>query len=684
MKLSQPGTGASQFGMLVKGAYWAAMIIIALVAMGSYMTVQQMLASHQRQTALSSLVNDQKVLSQRIVFLGVAAERAATARKPILVAALRDALEQFDANHDRLTGPDSAFHPGSLDGLLFGPPYHLDYYSEKLSRNARTLADSVDAWLANPNGSDDYTASRGWIGLDTEIGDRTLDGYAAVDRLIARREGDRLSNLMVLHRNLFWATIGIIGLVVLAIFRPMSEAIQRGATELVRARNAMQKLAGHDALTGLSNRTFLLDHFGPLLEAAQRRNERVAVVQIDLDEFKQINDTLGHAAGDAVLTRTGERLRTACGDADICARLGGDEFLLLLSDAGGRTEIGRAVENLITRLNEPLTHETTTIVPGASAGIAVFPDDAETTDDLLIHADLALYAAKRNRGSAFAFFSDEMKAELESSNQLKRDLRTAVTERAFSVHFQPQISLRNGKISGIEALARWTHPERGPISPAEFIPAAERAGLMSQLGRIVVEKAVATAAGWNRDGLDFGRLAINVSAAELREADFVTHLFHTLGEAGMPPEKLSLEIVESVILDDEKTGVAAKLRAVRAAGVHIELDDFGTGYASLSHVNPNEIDRLKIDRRFVTQIDADSDKRKIVRAITELARGLGISIIAEGAETTAELDSLMAIGCEHVQGYSVAFPMAEPEARDWIMTRAPRLRLSKPPRSSAA
>ena len=234
------------------------------------------------------------------------------------------------------------------------------------------------------------------------------------------------------------------------------------------------------------------------------------------------------------------------------------------------------------------------------------------------------------------------------------------------------MSLTSGAIAGIEALVRWKHETRGMISPGEFIPVAEKSGLMAEIGRVVIAKAIRAAAEWYRAGIQFGRLAVNVSGTELREVDFDKFLFDTLEAEGLPPQKLSLEIVESVILDDEKTGIAAKLRHIRSAGVHLELDDFGTGYASLSHVNPNEIDRLKIDRRFVQNIDLNGDNSKIVRAITELARGLGISIIAEGAETEAELTSLQLIGCDQVQGFSIAFPMPEGEARDWLALRNQR------------
>jgi EAL domain-containing protein (putative c-di-GMP-specific phosphodiesterase class I) len=296
-----------------------------------------------------------------------------------------------------------------------------------------------------------------------------------------------------------------------------------------------------------------------------------------------------------------------------------------------------------------------------------------------VHADLALYSAKKLGGGSYSFFSEELRRELEHRKQLERDLKTAIAERSFDVYFQPQVSLSNGTITGVEALVRWNHPERGMVSPGEFIPVAEKSGLMAQIGRVVMEKAMEQAAAWHRAGIAFGRLAVNASGTELREPDFDSFLFGVLERTGLPADKLSLEIVESVILDDEKTGIAGKLRHIRSAGIHLELDDFGTGYASLSHVNPNEIDRLKIDRRFVQNINVNGDNSKIVRAITELARGLGISIIAEGAETEAELDSLVSIGCDQVQGYSIAFPMPAEQARNWLASRhqpkRPQLRL---------
>ncbi|RUY00205.1 EAL domain-containing protein, partial [Mesorhizobium sp. M2A.F.Ca.ET.040.01.1.1] len=545
-----------------------------------------------------------------------------------------------------------------------------DYFSVGLVANGERLVSSFESQLGMQRNG--YKAGGERAGLDASVANATLSGYAALGQRISAFADAQSSNILDLHRTLFFATLGVIVLVALFIFRPMSNAILRKTRELVDARNSMAFIAVHDGLTGLHNRTFLTDHFDTLIKGAHRRRERLAVVQFDLDRFKQINDTLGHAAGDYVLVVTAQRMRDSCRASDLCARLGGDEFVMILNGAGTTEDIHALAKRILAEINEPITFQGTTIMPGASAGIAVYPVDADNAQDLLVHADLALYSAKKLGGGNFSFFSEELRRELDYRKQLEQDIRTAIADKSFEVYFQPQVSLTSGKISGIEALVRWNHATRGMISPGEFIPVADKCGFMPDVGRIVISKAINEAAEWDRAGIDFGRIAVNVSGTELREPDFDEFLFGTLERAGLAPQKLSLEIVESVILDDEKTGIAAKLRHIRAAGVHLELDDFGTGYASLSHVNPNEIDRLKIDRRFVQNINENGDNSKIVRAITELARGLGISIVAEGAETEAELDSLMAIGCDQVQGYSIAFPMPQDKAREWLAARSPK------------
>ncbi|MDX8525753.1 EAL domain-containing protein [Mesorhizobium sp. MSK_1335] len=663
--------------LLIKTGYWLALTIIAAMVVASFILLQQLMAQQQHNHALLDIVSTQKALSQRIVFLASATGAASRDKQPALVTALKQATGEFETSYDRLlkeTGANplspARNDPKSIEYVLFSKPFHLDYFSVGLVANGDRLVSAFESQLGMQ--SDGYKGGGERVGLDASVANATMSGYAALGQRISAFADEKSNNMLDLHRKLFFATLGVIVLVALLIFRPMSNAILRKTRELVDARNSMAFIAVHDGLTGLHNRTFLTDHFDTLIKGAQRRRERLAVIQLDLDRFKQINDTLGHAAGDYVLVVTAQRMRDSCRASDLCARLGGDEFVMTLNGAGSTEDIHALAKRILDEINEPITFQGTTIMPGASAGIAVYPVDADNAQDLFVHADLALYSAKKLGGGNFSFFSEELRRELDYRKQLEQDIRTAIANKSFEVYFQPQVSLTTGKISGIEALVRWKHATRGMISPGEFIPVAEKCGFMPEIGRIVIAKAIEEAAEWDRAGIEFGRIAVNVSGTELREADFDAFLFGTLERVGLAPQKLALEIVESVILDDEKTGIAAKLRHIRAAGVHLELDDFGTGYASLSHVNPNEIDRLKIDRRFVQNINENGDNTKIVRAITELARGLGISIVAEGAETEAELDSLMAIGCDQVQGYSIAFPMPQDKAREWLTARSPK------------
>jgi diguanylate cyclase (GGDEF)-like protein len=677
--LRKLGTGSDRLNVLIKSAYWIALMIIAGMAMGSYVILQQMLAAQQDDQATLGLASSQKALSQRIVMLANAAESAPADVRTRMIAGLKAATEDFELNYDALlkrvetdlTSVDK-HNPGSIGGILFGQPHHLDYFSTNLAANSWRLIAALESSVGERGIGGSYLAGTERARLDEKVATATMEGYSALAAGINALSQERLNRLLRLHSIFFYMTIAVIVLVTLFIFRPMSEMIMRRTRDLIEARNSMAFLAVHDSLTGLHNRTFLTDHFETLLRGAQRKGEKLAVVQIDLDRFKQINDTLGHAVGDHVLVRTGQRLREEARASDMCVRLGGDEFVMILKGVADMHDVDAAVRRILRLLNEPIRALGATIHPGASAGVALYPDDADTAAALLINADLALYSAKKRGGGSHCFFSSEQRRELDERQRLEMDLRAAIAERAFGVHFQPQVSLTTSATIGVEALVRWTHPVRGVVSPCDFVPVAEKIGLMAQVGRIVLERSIKAAAEWHRRGIDFGRIAVNVSGTELREADFETFLFDTLRTAGLPTQRFALEIVESVILDDVKSGIAEKLRRIRMSGIHLELDDFGTGYASLTHVNPAEIDRLKIDRRFVHDIHRKPDNAMIVKAITDLAKGLGISVVAEGAESAEELAALQGLGCDQVQGYSIAVPMPETGLRDWLLTRSPR------------
>ncbi|WP_250157150.1 EAL domain-containing protein [Tianweitania aestuarii] len=659
------------------------------MTISSFVLLQQMMSEQQRDAGILQLSGEQKALSQRVVFLVLAATKG-NGNNVNLVASLRSSTEAFERNYDSLlslTGVNShsaaVQDSNSLEAVFYGQPYHLDHFSTSLAANGWRLASAIERELAQKGNGSGYLASRERANVDQTVADATLRAYDALSTRLREQAEQRRTQLMAMHRKLFLLSMATIAMIGLLVFRPMTQMIVRRTRQLVEARNEMAFAAEHDALTGLHNRAYLLANFDHYLTELRTRGERLAVLQIDLDRFKQINDTLGHAAGDMVLRRTAQRMRRACHRNEICVRMGGDEFIVLIRSPSGFSEVQETASRLLQAINRPLMFNGSSILPGASAGIAIFPDDANQSEDLIVHADLALYSAKRLGGGSSAFFSGDLRAELDHHKAFARDIRIAVADEAYSVFFQPQVDLLTGTVIGVEALARWRHPVRGTISPAIFLPVAEKSGAMADVGRIVIRKAIAQAGTWHRAGITFGRLAVNVSSAELREPDFERFLFGALEEAGLPINRLSLEIVESVILDDERTGIAHKLRRLRLAGIQLELDDFGTGYASLSHIDPEQIDRVKIDRRFVAGIDQHRSNAKIVRAVIDLAQALGIGVVAEGAETQIQLEALKQLGCPAVQGYGIAFPMPGQETALWLTQQA-RMTASQPPSSAVA
>lgn len=689
MTEAQSCESTDRLSTVIKCAYLFALAVMAAMTIASFVLLQQMMSEQQRDAGVLQLSGEQKALSQRVVFLVLAASKG-SGESASLVTALRSTTATFEKNYDRLlslTGVDSRSpavqDPKSLEAVFYGRPYHLDHFSTGLAANGWRLAAAMESELKHAGGGAAYLAARERANIDGTVADATLNAYEALSKRLMEQADERRMQLMTMHRKLFLLSMGAIAMIALLVFRPMTEMIVRRTRQLVEARNAMAYAAEHDSLTGLYNRAYLLANFERFLADVRDRGERLAVLQIDLDRFKQINDTLGHAAGDLVLSRTAQRMRQACRAKEICVRLGGDEFIILIPAPSSFTSIQATATRLLETINQPVLFNGATILPGASAGVAIFPDDASRSEDLIVHADLALYSAKGRGGGASAFFSGDLRAELDHHKAFARDIRIAVADEAFNVFFQPQIDLVSGAIMGVEALVRWRHPVRGTITPAIFLPVAEKSGAMSHIGRIVIGKAIRQAAVWHRAGIAFGRLAVNVSSAELREPDFESFLFETLEQTDLPIDRLSLEIVESVILDDEKTGIAHKLRRLRLAGIQLELDDFGTGYASLSHIDPQQIDRVKIDRRFVQGINQNGPNAKIVRAMIELAQALDISVVAEGAETQAELETLKGLGCPAVQGYGIAFPMPGQETTVWLTQHA-RMVAGMPPSSAVA
>ena len=432
-------------------------------------------------------------------------------------------------------------------------------------------------------------------------------------------------------------------------------------TSRKEAEQQISHLALHDALTGLPNRVLFRDRLDHEFANAGRHGSGFAVLACDLDRFKAVNDTLGHPAGDALLRVVAERLRGIVRESDTVARLGGDEFAVILSGLDGPQAASATAQRMIEAVGQPVILDGHIVSVGVSIGIALGPEDSACADTLFKHADIALYRAKDNGRNAYSFYEPGMDEQIARRTQLEADLREAVREGDFVLHYQPILDLATGTTSGFEALVRWQHPTRGLISPAEFIPLAEETEIIVPLGTWVLREACREAAGWANDL----RVAVNVSAVQFRQPGLELSVLAALAASGLAPHRLELEITESVLLND--VAALGCLYRLRGMGVRLALDDFGAGYSSLSYLRRFPFDKIKIDRAFIREI-GDPGAAVIVRAIVAIGAELGMSVTAEGVETPAQLDRVRREGCTEVQGYLYAKPLPGPEARTFGQT----------------
>jgi diguanylate cyclase (GGDEF)-like protein/PAS domain S-box-containing protein len=414
--------------------------------------------------------------------------------------------------------------------------------------------------------------------------------------------------------------------------------------------------AEHDFLTGLPNRMLLNDRISQAIAAARRHAKQVAVLFLDLDGFKHINDSLGHPVGDKLLQSIGKRLVSSVRGADTVSRQGGDEFVVLLPDLQQAEDAAVMAGRILRDVAEPHTIDLHDLHVTTSIGVSVFPDDGADAETLIKNADTAMYQAKENGRQSFQFFKPAMNARAVARQSIEESLRRALERREFTLHYQPKINIKTGAITGAEALIRWTHPGRGPISPAQFIPIAEDCGLILPIGRWVMRHACEQARAWVEAGLHPTTMAVNVSAMEFRDDDFLKSLFSILKESRLSPRALEIELTESVLM--KRVGSAALiLQTLRKSGVKVAIDDFGTGYSSLSYLRKLPIDTLKIDQSFVGQIVGGDDNAAIVTAVISMARSLKLRVVAEGVETLETLAFLHAHQCEEAQGHYFSPPV---------------------------
>ncbi len=432
-------------------------------------------------------------------------------------------------------------------------------------------------------------------------------------------------------------------------------AVLRTCVDITQRKQAEQRLlhdALHDSLTGLPNRALFLDRLRSLVSRARRQNSTFAVLFMDLDRFKLVNDGLGHEVGDRLLVAIAARLQPCIRDTDTLARFGGDEFTVLLEDVDGVAEATRAAGRIQEALRAPFAFEDQDLFASVSIGIAIAEGGTQSAEDLLRDADTAMYRAKVLGKSRCEVFDSEMREEAVGLLEIETDLRRALERRELVLHYQPIVSLSDGALTGFEALMRWNHPRKGLLQPVDFIPLAEETGLISAIGAWLLDDACATLRSWqDRFPKDPPlTLSVNVSSRQLASPDFVAQVEGSISRCGIDPRSLTLEITESMVLEQGE-GAAALLAGIRALGVHLSLDDFGTGYSSLSYLHMLPLSKLKIDKSFVERIDTDPTRAEIVRAIVELARALDLEVIAEGVESASQRARLATFRCASAQGF---------------------------------
>ena len=503
------------------------------------------------------------------------------------------------------------------------------------------------------------------LGRNTQ--DFVVPRYRALSAAYLARGDEYLYEAAVLHHDGHEVPVEIIGKSMPQHGQNYRIAVLRDISARRSAQQREAFLELHDPLTQLPNRRHLMEQLQATVEQARRTHAQLAVLFIDLDHFKTVNDSLGHQAGDQLLYEMAQRLRAAVRPQDMVARLGGDKFVAVLAPLQDADQAGAMADTLRLAMCKPITLNNTQLSLSPSIGISLYPADSADSAELLRHADAAMYHAKASGRGNCQFYAPAMAGSATEVLQHERLLREAIAQQAFVLHYQPQVRLSDGALVGLEALVRWQHPERGLVGPDEFIGLAESRGLITPIGRWVLHEACRQLKAWQALGLAMVPVAVNLSALEFRQRDVAADIAAVLQATGLEPRFLDIELTESVLMHHSQQALD-KLRALKALGVGLTIDDFGTGYSSLAYLKRYPIDKLKIDRSFVMDTASSADDVAIVTAIVQMGHSLQLHTVAEGLETETQLALLRRLGCNSGQGYGISAPLPAAQMQAWLAT----------------
>ncbi|WP_136658877.1 GGDEF domain-containing phosphodiesterase [Nitratireductor sp. XY-223] len=650
----------------IRIAYRLVLVAMAALLATSYFALNYAIERSRHNAIAFKDLNNERVLSQRVVLLSQHALNIGDiSHRRNVLNLLNESLSELEQIHSQLAGQihreaNKDASTKRVSDIFFSWPEQLDYRMRSLISNSRQLATFAEN---APDTAAIYLAPMQETAAEMVL--PALDQVSDIYRLNTRASIDLFERV---QRTLVAAAFVLLAVVWLFLFRPLATQIGRRTRELVAARDEMQYAAMHDGLTGLANRDFALRKVQEQTELHKDGSSgSMALLLLDLDDFKNVNDSYGHLSGDRLLCVVANRLKSVLGKDGTACRMGGDEFLVIIENKEALALLPRIAGRILERLNSAVALSNATTLVRSSIGIARFPTDGKDAEQLLAAADLALYAAKKSGKGTFRFFNEEMQRELNEAKALEKDIDAAITLGQFKPVFQPQIDAISGRVIGVEVLVRWHHPERGVLLPGEFLDVAANLGRMPEITRLVLDQAFETAAQWQSRGLDFGRVAVNFSGHDLMWNGFFRNLAQLAREHGLACDHISVEVVESVAIRSDNEQSAQALYELRKLGIRIEIDDFGTGFASLSHLNRNLFDRVKIDRQFIAEIDSCERSKIIVDSIIRLAKALNLQVVAEGMERQEEIDTLLELGCTQFQGNAIAPPMPPNVANEWLV-----------------